>query len=262
MVTNLDVPECVVFDPAHNTVFVSNISSKQGDYWSDDGKGFISRLDPDGAMKNLRWLDSTLEHSINAPKGMCVLNNWLYFTDNARLLRCKIGKNIEPASAPEKVELPPTKKLNDLATDGKCVLVSDIELGKVFRSEPSGKFQELPSPKSVNGVTFHRGKIFAVSWELHEVYELDTAGKNPPKPFGLDSQFKNLDGIEVLDDGTFLVSDFTGNKVSTISPDRKTVQTLVEIESPADIGIDRKHGILYVPQLTKNQAVLFRLNRR
>ncbi|MBA4147771.1 MAG: hypothetical protein H0X66_06615 [Verrucomicrobia bacterium] len=259
--TNFDVPECLLFDSARKGVFVSNISAKEDEYWSDNGKGFISLIDPDGTMKNLRWLDGNVENPLHSPKGMCVVKNWLYFTDNTRLLRCKIGKNSEVASAPEVVALPGTKKLNDLATDGKSVLVSDTELGKVFRIDPSGKVLEIPSPENVNGVTFHRGKIFAVSWGLHEVYELDPAGKNPPKPFGLASHFKNLDGIEVLDDGTFLVSDFMGNKVSTISPDRKTVRTLIEIESPADIGLDRKRGILYVPQFMKNQIVLFRLKK-
>lgn len=261
LVKNFEVPESLFFDSARNVVFVSNISAKEGEYWSDDDKGFISLLGVDGEVKNLRWLDSTPQNPINAPKGMCVLNDWLYFTDNARLLRCKIGKNIEPVSAPEAIELPGTKKLNDIASDGKSLLVSDTESGKIFRVELSGKFREIPSPENVNGVTIHRGKIFAVSWGLHEVYELDADGKNPPKPFGLASHFKNLDGIEVLDDGTFLVSDFPGNKVCTISPDRKTVRTLIEIESPADIGLDRKRGILYVPQFMKNQVVLFQLTK-
>jgi hypothetical protein len=258
--TGFDVPECVLFDPARNVAFVSNISAKEGEYWSDNGKGFISLLNRDGAVKNLRWIEGTAANPIHSPKGMCVLKDRLYFTDNARLMRSRIGKNFE-ASAPEQVPLPGTKRLNDLATDGKSVLVSDTELGKVFRVEPSGKFRELPAPQNVNGVTFHRGKIFAVSWGLHEVYELDPAGKNPPAPFGLASHFTNLDGIEVLDDGTFIVSDFVGNKVCTISPDRKTVRTLIEIESPADIGLDRKRGILYVPQFLKNQAVLFQLKK-
>jgi hypothetical protein len=259
LVKNFEVPECLFFDSARNVVFVSNISAKEGEYWSDDGKGFISLLGVDGEVKNLRWLDSTTQNPINAPKGMCVLDDWLYFTDNARLLRCKIGKNIQPNSVLEEIKLPRTKKLNDLATDGRSVFVSDTEMGKAFLIESSGKFREIPAPENVNGVTIHRGKLFAVSWGLHEVYELDAAGKNPPQPFGLSSHFKNFDGIEVLDDGTFLVSDFPGNKVCTISPDRKTVRTLIEIESPADIGLDRKRGILYVPQFMKDQIALFQL---
>ena len=70
-----------------------------------------------------------------------------------------------------------------------------------------------------------------------------------------------LDGIEVLADGTFIVSDFMGNKVSAITPDEKTVYTLAELGSPADIGIDRSSMILYVPQFFQDKVVLFRLSQ-
>ena len=85
------------------------------------------------------------------------------------------------------------------------------------------------------------------------------AGKKPPQPFGLASHFSRLDGIEVLDDGTFIVSDLPAKKVFSVSPDRKTVRTLAELDSPADIGLDRKRNLLYVPQFFKNQAVVFKL---
>ena len=75
-----------------------------------------------------------------------------------------------------------------------------------------------------------------------------------------DTRSQRLDaGIEVLDDGTFIVSDLPAKKVFSVSPDRKTVRTLAELDSPADIGLDRKRNLLYVPQFFKNQAVVFKL---
>ncbi len=59
---------------------------------------------------------------------------------------------------------------------------------------------------------------------------------------------------------TFIVSDITGNKVSTVAPDRKTVHTLLSVESPADIGLDRQLGLLYVPMLMKNEARIYKLS--
>jgi sugar lactone lactonase YvrE len=138
------------------------------------------------------------------------------------------------------------------------VFVSDTEAGKVFAYDPNG-WREIKAPKGVNGITFFKDRMFAVSWDLHEVYELDAAGKDEPKPFGLAGHFKALDGIEVLDDGTFIVSDFDGGKVCTISPDRKKVDTLLTCESPADIGLDRARGLLYVPQFLKNRVLVFQL---
>lgn len=258
VIRDLNVPECALPDPAAGVVYISNIETSKGEYWGDDGKGFISLLTADGKMKQLRWLDSTAEAPINAPKGMCILGGYLYFTDNSRLMRRAVAKT----GVVERLPLAGAKRLNDLATDSEAVYVSDTEAGKVFRVDPDGGCREIEAPPGVNGITFHGRRMYAVSWKLHEVYELDPAGEKAPQPFGLASHFTNLDGIEVMEDGTFIISDFTGNKVSTIAPDRRTVNTLVELESPADIGLDRGRGLLYVPQFMKNRAVVYRLKRK
>lgn len=258
VVRGLQVPECLVADPANGLVYISNIVAGEGAYWDDDGKGFISQMTSDGQMKQLRWLDSKPEDVLNAPKGMCVLGDVLYFSDNARLMRCSTkGK-----PGLEQVPLPGAKRLNDVATDGKSVYVSDVAQGVVYKVDPSGGHAVLKAPPGVNGVTCRQGRMWAVSWDLHDVYELDPDGRTDPRPFGLAEHFTNPDGIEILDDGSLIVSDFTGNKVALIAPDGKSVRTLVELESPADIGLDRTRGLLYVPQFMKDQAVVFRLGRR
>ena len=192
---------------------------------------------------------------INAPKGMCVLGRHLYFNDNTRLLRCtREGKNVEVVASG-------FEKANDLCTDGKSIWLSDKAASKIYCISPKGKKREIKSPESVNGITFSGSKMFGVSWGLHEVYELDPSGKNAPVAFGLSKHFTNLDGIEVLDDGTFIVSDFMGNKVCTITADRSTVETLATLETPADIGLNRKDGLLYVPQLKKDKLVVYQLKK-
>ncbi len=258
LIENLDLPECVAPDPARGVVYISNMVTATLAYWTDDGNGFISLAATDGQMKKLRWLESTSKAPINDPKGMCILKGRLYFNDNARLMRVPLD-----GSAPaEEIPIPGAEKLNDLATDGAAVWVSDTGAGKVFRLEESGSHREVPSPAGVNGLACHKGRLFAVSWTLHEAYELDPAGVKAPVPFGVASHFECLDTIEVLEDGTFLVSDLKGNKVCTIAPDRKTVRTLIELEAPADVGLDRGRGLLYVPQVSKNCVAVFRLSRR
>jgi len=78
-------------------------------------------------------------------------------------------------------------------------------------------------------------------------------------PFGLAAHFTNLDAIEVLDNGLFIVSDYTGNKICSISKDRKTVSTLIELQSPADVGLDRENKLLYVPEMLVNRATILEL---
>ncbi len=257
IVEGLDTPECALFDRNGGQVFVSNIATADEGYWDEDGEGFVSAMSPDGVIRKLRCVDSTEDVPVHAPKGMGILDGYLYFADITLLKRCRLD-----GSGPvETIVLPGAEKLNDIACDGRAIWVSDIETSKLFRVDAEGKVSEIPAPENINGVACWQGKIFAVSWFHHDAYELDPEGHNQPIPFGLAKQFRNLDGIEVLDDGTFVVSDFTGGKVCTITPDRKTVETLVELETPADIGLDRAAGMLYVPQLTLNKLVIFKLTK-
>ena len=78
--------------------------------------------------------------------------------------------------------------------------------------------------------------------------------------FGLAEHFVNLDAIEVLENGTFIVTDFGGNKVAAIKPDRKTVIVLAEAQSAADFGIDRQRNLIYVPMLQTNKARVYEIN--
>lgn len=249
------VPECVLPIPGTDKVFVSNVAAEEGEYWTDDGEGFISVL-ADGKMQRLRWLRSTPEAVLNGPKGMCLFRGKLYFTDNSRLLRCNPEDGSELVVVAEGFG-----QANDLATDGDAVWLSDTKEGKIWRIAEDGAKREIPAPPGVNGITFANHRMYAVSWDLHEVYEVFPIGGKEPRPFRLAEHFTNLDGIEVLADGTFIVSDFMGNKVSAITPDEKTVYTLAELVSPADIGIDRRRMLLYVPQFFKDKVVIYRLFR-
>ncbi len=194
--SGLKTPECMVYDAASGKVYVSNIDTDDKGYWDDDGKGFISILNADGSIDQLKWLDSKTDQPINGPKGMCILGGKLYFADNTRLKRCDLGTGANP----EQVKLP-GEKLNDLASDGDSVWVSDTGASKLFKVDPAGGFVEVKSPEAVNGVTCKDGKVYAVSWDLHEIYEIDPTGEKDPVPFGLADNFTTLDGIDVLPDG-------------------------------------------------------------
>lgn len=257
VVEGLDAPECAIVDPASGFVYVSNIEAPPEEYWSDNSKGFISRLKPDGAMDTLRWVDSSPAFVLNSPKGMCILDGMLYVTDNTRIVEISI-RDAKPLRA---IAVAGAERLNDMATDGKDVFVSDTVRGIVQRVDlgPDGRHETVAEIEGVNGITFADGKMFAVSWGLHEVFEVDYRRGGNPESFGLADHFTNLDGIEVLACGTFIVSDFMGSKVSLISADRKQVVTLAELESPADIGLDPEQRRLFVPQMQANRLSVYNL---
>ena len=159
--------------------------------------------------------------------------------------------------------IPEQKAYKEIASVGKPA--TDFEYpdstGKIWKLE-GDKPVELKAPPGVNGITFNSGKMFAVSWTEHELYELDPAGKNDPRPLKVASYFENLDAVEVLQDGSFLLSDFGGGKVCVFSPNTKTVHTIATGTTPADIGIDFRKDLLYVPEMSANKVTIYKLEKK
>jgi len=264
VVEGFQTPESVAVDPVSGIAYVSNVvtadSAGQGP-WDEDGRGFISRLKPGGEVDVLKWREKTRRGlrlgTLNAPKGLCIIPGQLRVADITRMVYFDMTRNRPGIVTP----IRRAQRLNDMATDGKAVYLSDTGAGAVHRLAP-GERCLLRAPPGVNGITWFQGKIYAVSWSEHDVYELDPLGKTEPRPFGLASHFTALDGIEVLDEETILVSDFSGNKVSVIGLKEKTVATLLETTTPADVGFDRKRMLLYVPLFTADQVEVYRLDKK
>ncbi|NLC55502.1 MAG: hypothetical protein GX774_01530 [Armatimonadetes bacterium] len=250
------VPECAVVDEVTGYVYVSNINGPAESWWSDDGNGFISRLKPNGTLDRLRWRSSTKQAPLHSPKGMCILGRTLYVADNTRVVSYSL------TSARSGVILVPgARQLNDMATDGRDIYVTDASVSRIWRLDRSGRgaHRVIQAPPAVNGITFAGGKMYAVSWDQHDLYEVDPSGKQAPKPFGIGKPFKALDGIEGLADGSFIVSDFNGNQVCLIPKSRQGVKKLASVVSPADIGINRKTRRLFVPLFMKNAVEVYTL---
>ena len=255
-VEGFNVPECVLHDPASGINYVSNMETSTEGFWDDDGKAYISTMKNDGTIIEERWLDSTKAHTLNSLKGMTLLNGYLYFADNKELKRC----SIKDPSRVEVIPLPNTVKLNDVANDGETVLVTDTAQGAIYRVSPDGTHTMIKSPPGVNGVTFYKGKYYAVSIAEHDVYEIYIDGKDPVA-FGLADNFTGLDGIEVLEDGSFIISDVRGGAIFHVPADRSKATKLVDLEWAADIGIDRKEQLIFAPSLKTTKVVIFKLQK-
>lgn len=254
-IPGMSVPESVCLDPVRQHIYVSNIV---GEGWASDGVAFISRLKWDGTVETLKWRTRTAAGPLNAPKGMCILGDWLYVADN-EVVQCFSLTGPESKT----VTLRGARGLNDLATDGKLIWATDTKAGRVLAFDPDNplRTRRIPGVPVINGLTWHNGHLYCVSWENHEVYELDPLGQKPPQAFGLAAHFDTMDSIEVLPDGDFIVTSFMVNKVQRISADRKTVTLLAEVKSAADIGVDVKGGRLFVPQFYGDAVSVLALPR-
>jgi len=260
-IDGLNAPECAFVVPETGEVYVSSIHAleENGDdrYVLADGNGFITRLRPGGQLDDLHWFKSTAEGPLNGPRGICIFRDVLYTadTDHVRRIDMKTGKMLAP------ILVEGAKLLNDIATDGQDVYVSDTFTDKIHRLEGDG-YTTIADLPSANGLAFAGGRMYCTSWAAHEIYEVDVTGKTAPVAFGLADKFGGLDGLVILPDGQFLVSDYKDGKVAIVSADRKTVRTLFELNTPADIGVDFDRGLLYVPLLEDGAVAIYEFRKK
>ena len=209
-------------------------------------------------MLALHWLGSGPGAVLNDPKGLAVFGGHLYICDNKRLLRAPVD-----LSGPlEEVTLGAEAVPADPLAFGDHLYVGCGGKEKViYKIHRSGSVSKIKGVESINGLTQHEGRLYCVTWATHEIYEIDPDGKEDPVPFGLAGRFVNLDGIDVLGDGTFVISDFKAERIYTIAPDRTTMKVLAEVESPADIIVDHRRGLLYVPSYFGGKATIYRLRQ-
>ena len=82
-VAGFSTPESVLHDSTQDVYFVSNIN---GSPTAKDNNGFISRVRPDGAVENLKFIEGgRAAVTLNAPKGLAVLGDTLWVTDIDRI---------------------------------------------------------------------------------------------------------------------------------------------------------------------------------
>ena len=261
-ITRLRGPESVLYDAGQDVYFISNLN---GGLQTVDGNGFISRVDPETMRVELKWIESGRNGvRLDAPKGMAVAGETLYVSDvtAVRTFDRRTGK---PTGA---IPLPGATLINDLATDGKSVYVSDTGLrvgpGATFyetgtdaiwkitndRAEKIASGAELQHP---NGLDFVDGKVWAVTFGPRELYSLD--GDKKKKLAELpDGQ---LDGVVHLADGSVLVSSWAGEGIYRGKPGDRFEPVLIGIDAPADIGYDTKRHRLLIP--SGNQVTIHAL---
>ena len=255
-ISGFQTPESVLYDPDQDVYLVSNIN---GQPLAADDNGFISRVNPETLQVDLKWIDAAKPDIIlNAPKGMAILGDDLYVADLS-VVRKFDRKTGQPKG---EVAIPGSTFLNDVASDGKAIYVTDtgMKAGAGGNFEPTGtdavwkivadKPQKIASGSDLdrpNGVEIVDGKVWVVSFGANELYQVDKGKKTNVSKLPKGS----LDGLVHLSDGSFLVSSWDGKAV--YRGKNNSFQTVVEnVDSPADIGYDTKRHRLLIPHFMEN----------
>jgi DNA-binding beta-propeller fold protein YncE len=258
-VTELQSPYSFVNDPIEKSYFISSVN---GEAETADNNGFITKLNPNGKLLNLKFIQGGKDDvTLHAPKGMALVEHVLYVADldTLRGFDTTTGKPVMAliirSPAASRSESVPTS-LNDVTFDGKGLLYcSDQKANTIYRVDLATQtVSVLITDRSLagpSGLAVHpkSGQIIAVSWEKGKISEVSPEGV-VTELFSngfFSNRFQNLRGVDFDRWGNMYVSDFTTGKVWRMSWDKR-FQVIAEfLPSPGDLSIDRANNLILVP---------------
>ncbi|MFQ5530556.1 MAG: SMP-30/gluconolactonase/LRE family protein [Gemmatimonadota bacterium] len=262
IVSGFSGPESVVHDTRADVYLVSNVN---GDVFAEDGNGFISRVEPDGTVSDLKWIDGAADGVIlNGPKGLALSGDTLFVADLdvVRLFDRETGAplggwGLENASMLNDIAVAPDGTVY-VSDSGVRVGASGIEdTGRAaihqFGPERSHRILDAGDVSRINGIAERSGTLFGVaSFGSGAIFSvLGGVRTELPQLPGV-----NLDGIIVTDDGGLLISDWSTQAVYLLRPNGSASAVVKNVESPADIGLDRRRHRLLIPGLMTDQVLL------
>ena len=260
-------PESVVV--SGDDVFVSNLGVKL-EPMEKDGDGFISKLDRQGNIKVLKWVDQ-----LNAPKGLIAVNGVLYVADIDRVLgyRQRDGKPVFELD----LAASGSKFLNAFARyDNRRLLLSATDLSKVFVIDLlSRSYRELKfdsPPRGPNGLKKLGPRLLVVEWGS------DNQANGKVKAYLLDGYTAKLektwepspagyfDGVVSLGANRWLISNWVkfepGGLLQVLDTRDGKVSVANEkipLAGPADLFLDDQNK-LWVPGMLEGKV--YRMNLR
>jgi sugar lactone lactonase YvrE len=263
---SLQGPESARYDRDLDVWLVSNVNGGPG---KRDNNGYISRLRPNGAPYNLKFIEGGKKGvTLNAPKGLAINGDtlWVADIDVARAFNKRTGQLIANVSTRAKF-------LNG-ATVGHDGAIYMTDTGVIFgpkgdlshpgpdqvlRITRGGATAVLTSPQleGPNGITWDskESRFVIVSFLGKGIYGWKPGAKDIKS---LGSGPGQQDGVLVLPDGRLLVTSWADSSLFVLDKDG-TRKVVSGIASPADIGFDEKDSRVAVPQLLENKAQFWEL---
>lgn len=253
-------PESVVVDPATGAIYVSNIA---GAVMQKDGNGFIAKLNGDGKVMTRQWVKG-----LDAPTGLALHDRTLYVADVDQLVEIN-------AASGEILKRYPAKGatfLNDVAVDADgTVYVSDTPTNTIWRLK-NGSFEPWLANDKLNGpngllvqgdtlIVASLGRIPSVGQkqELAGLSQISLKDQSV-SPLGNGQPIGNLDGLELLQPGVYLVTDWAAGALYRVDAKGKAERLIDLNQGSADLTYLPDKEIVLIPMMLDNSLVAYRLD--
>ena len=262
-------PESVLHDTTQDIYFVSNVN---GSPLAKDNNGFISRVKPDGAVENLKFIEGGRNGIVlNAPKGLALAGDtlWVADIDVVRAFNAKTGAAIDSVNLSKLGAV----FLNDLvvAPTG-AIYITDTgirfdDVGNVLHPGPDRIFRIAPDRTvtvAVRGDTLGRPNGIALDPVGKRFVIVEFGGRSilawkpgDRAPSVIAKGPGGFDGV-VVAGGKILVSSWTDSTVSSYETGQE-VKLITGIAGPADIGYDAKRNRVLIPVFPGNRVEVWQL---
>jgi len=259
-VKGLEQPESVVQDPTTGALYVSNIV---GAVMQKDGNGYIAKLKPDGTLIAKQWVKG-----LNAPTGMALHDRTLYVADVDQIVEI----NAASGEIVKRYDAKGAIFLNDIAVDEDgTVYASDTPMNTIWRLkdgslEPWLANDALNGP---NGLLVQDGKLIVASFgklpgegqkqELGGLLAIDIE-KQAVSKFGNNDKIGNLDGLQALQSGAYLVTDWAAGGLYRIDAKGKVERLLKLGKGSADFIYLPDKKLALIPIMLNNSLVAYTLD--
>src|SRR5687768_16390910 len=242
-------PESVVYNPANDILYVSNIGGVPA--IKKDGDGFISQVRMDGKIINLKWVTG-----FDAPKGMAIMGTTLYVTDIDRLkaIDTKTGKILNTW------KIPGAKFLNDVAMSTDSIIYfTDSQTSTIhqLRKDKLSVVRVDTSLGGTNGIYVHNNTLYLAGQKSGNVSTMNIDDHSIQR---IASGIPNGDGVERYKDG-WIVSNWNG-EIHHIDNEGFVTEILDTQEAKmnsADIEVIESKDMLIIPTFFGNKVVAYSL---
>ncbi len=262
-------PSAIIHDAERDVYWVSNLNDE-----SARSGGFISRLDPDGALTTLNFIDGrTAGVKLDAPRGLAVAGEFLFVADVTSIRRFNADSG-EPSGA---IDVPGAQYLSDVAVaadgslyatdvggDPSMAGVPETGADAVYEIAPTGEVSEVARRPDLGGpfalVADQRGLWITCTGTNQLLLIVPSPDGTPAADSGrLDLTIAAPRGLAALPDGTFVIAGWSDGSVYRGFRDGPFTRVISGLESPADLGYDTRRKRLLIPLLTGHSLAIFEL---